>query len=635
MPGICGFYNVSSDPRASRLLEHMVDRLGLQFCRPSNQLVDRSGHFGLAQASLGISPTAPQPARLPDDVRVAVFDGEIFDSGALCATLRSQGIAVRADDSATLLLRLVAQRGAEAVASLDGLFAAAIVDPSEQTLTLISDRFGTRPIYYVHTSGRFIFASNIWSLLADADVSRAPNWEGVAQFFSFGHYFHDDTSLEAVKILPAAAVLVFDAPRNSFEIRRYWHGAQRVGSVPSDRHAAFEAIDDAFVQSVKKCTSSPDANLGMSLSGGLDARTILGVLERPSDRLTTVCSGMASNRDHRSAAKLARIVGCEHHNHTLDADFLANYGRHLDEMVRLTDGQYLSQSIVMPTLPLYQQLGIGILLRGHAGELMHMTKAYNYSLDVEGLALRDKTGLEAWLWSRLQAHLQKGVDEPLFARRELQVSQLARESLRAALAETEAIDRPVERIAHVFLDQRVRRETMLSMVKFRSVVEPRLPYLDRQLVERLLALPVEWRLDDELQTHILRKRKPEFCDVENTNTGTVLGASSLRRAYAGFKMKVFSKLGVPGYHPYERLGLWLRRELAPLVRRILLSEQCLDRGVFAPDTVRRVVERHLNGRRNHTYLILAMMIFELGQRRLVDEELCCDGLPPQPVASTA
>jgi hypothetical protein len=317
----------------------------------------------------------------------------------------------------------------------------------------------------------------------------------------------------------------------------------------------------------------------------------------------------------------------------LDAGFLDNFSRHLDDMVRLTDGQYLSQCIIMPTLPFYQQLGIGILMRGHAGELMHMTKAYNYSLDTEGQRLQDKTALEEWLWSRLQAHLQKDVEEPLFVRRELQDSQLARESLRGALAETEAIDRPVERIAHIFLDQRVRRETMLSMVKFRSALEPRLPYLDRNLVERLLALPVEWRLDDELQTHILRKRQPAFCSVENTNTGAVLGANSVRRAIAGFRLKVFSKLGVPGYHPYERLGLWLKRELAPLVRSILLSEQCLDRGVFAPQTVERVVERHLNGRRNHTYLILAMMIFEVGQRRLVDEDLCRDDSPPQPVAS--
>jgi hypothetical protein len=276
---------------------------------------------------------------------------------------------------------------------------------------------------------------------------------------------------------------------------------------------------------------------------------------------------------------------------------------------------------------LYQQLGIGILMRGHAGELMHLTKAYSYSLDADGLALRDEEALENWLWSRLQAHLQDGVDGQLFARRELQDAQLARQSLRAAIAETKDIDRPSERVAHLFLDQRVRRETMLSMIKFRSILEPRLPYLDRQLVERLLALPLSWRLDDELQSYILKKRQPKFCRVENTNTGTILGASLPRRKLAGLKTKILSKLGVPGYQPYERLGLWLRRELAPLVRRILLSEQCLDRRIFVPDTVKWVVERHLADRQNHTYLIMAMMIYEVGQRSLIDQNASDMGAP--------
>ena len=75
----------------------------------------------------------------------------------------------------------------------------------------------------------------------------------------------------------------------------------------------------------------------------------------------------------------------------------------------------------------------------------------------------------------------------------------------------------------------------------------------------------------------------------------------------------FAKLGVRGYQPYERLGLWLRRELRPFVERVLLSPECLERGIFDPNTVRAVVDNHLNNRRNHTSLLLALLIFELGQ----------------------
>jgi hypothetical protein len=98
-----------------------------------------------------------------------------------------------------------------------------------------------------------------------------------------------------------------------------------------------------------------------------------------------------------------------------------------------------------------------------------------------------------------------------------------------------------------------------------------------------------------------------------------MGAGRAATRIAQLRMKVLAKLGAPGYQPYERLGLWLRRELAPLVQETLLSEQCLGRGIFDPAGVHAVVDQHLNRNRNHTYLLLAMMIFEHGQRRMGGE----------------
>jgi hypothetical protein len=99
-----------------------------------------------------------------------------------------------------------------------------------------------------------------------------------------------------------------------------------------------------------------------------------------------------------------------------------------------------------------------------------------------------------------------------------------------------------------------------------------------------------------------------------------MGANSAVRAAADLKRRVFAKLGVRGYQPYERLGLWLRQDLAPVVRYYLLGRRTLERGVFVPDTLQRVVNDHLEGRRNNTYLILAMMVFEAGLREFVDGE---------------
>ena len=133
----------------------------------------------------------------------------------------------------------------------------------------------------------------------------------------------------------------------------------------------------------------------------------------------------------------------------------------------------------------------------------------------------------------------------------------------------------------------------------------------------------------------IRKAIEEIFNVRvtNVNTGARMEAGPIGRLFARARQKAFAKLGVRGYQPYERLGLWLRRELRPLVQHILLDPRCLERGIFEPQALRDVVDRHLSGRRNHTYLLMALMIFELGQRAFMDsssaeelvsvgEELC-------------
>lgn len=617
MAGICGFWKTDFDGTET-LLDGMLDNLRTAADTIKFRHSDRSGRFAVGGTSLGVLSKAAQPAVLRDGTLLAVVDGELHGMEAWRAKLHSRGYEIAIDDFAMVILALYAEGGAAAIADLEGSFAAAIVDTSNETITLISDGFGSRPIYFAQDGAEFVFASRISALLADRDVRHDLDWRGISQFFTFGHYLNNDTSLAAVKVVPAGAALTFHSRSRQCTLVRYWAGGDRIGEVAADRRAAFDELDTALVSAVRKRSVGENSRIGLSLSGGLDARTILGVFERPDVRLQSVCLGMAGSRDHRASSQLAAIVGCPHESHILEEGFLADFRQHLEAMVRLTDGQYLSQCIVMPTFPLYQRLGVGVLLRGHGGELMHMSKAYNYSLDAEAMRLTTDSDLEGWLWKRLQAYLLDGVDSPLFADSAADRAAIARESLRAAIADSPDVE-PTQRIAHLFLDQRLRRETPLSLMKFRSIVEPRMPYMDRAVVERLLATPVEWKLDDEIQSHILRKRQPRFCNVENTNTGSVLGAGRMRRTTAGLRMRIGGKLGLPGYQPYERLGLWLRRELAPLVEDVLLDEACLERGIFAPDTVRTVVRRHLSGERNHTYLIMAMMVFEVGHRKLFKE----------------
>ena len=147
----------------------------------------------------------------------------------------------------------------------------------------------------------------------------------------------------------------------------------------------------------------------------------------------------------------------------------------------------------------------------------------------------------------------------------------------------------------------------------------RMPYIDNEVIDALYAMPTGLKLGDELQTTMLRHRRPNFLDVVNSNTGARVGARPLVAKAAHLRMRVSAKLGLPGYQPYERLGLWLRRELRQFVERVVLSDELAGRGLVRPDVLRRIVAEHSSGASNHTFLLMALIILELGQRSFAGE----------------
>jgi asparagine synthase (glutamine-hydrolysing) len=621
MAGICGFVGVTSAAESSALLADMLGRMNHHPWYVVDRSVDEAAGLALGRVSLGLVNTAAQPAANETGSLVAVLEGEVYDYSEQRQRLEVAGHRFAGTSHAELLAHGYEQEGLAFLRGLHGKFAAALWDGRARQLHLTCDRFGMKPLYYARPRGRLVFASSLGALLADPEVGRETDVRGLAQFFTFGQLLGEDTLVEGVRLVPAAGWLTYDAATDRLSGDRYWR-LQARPTAGGDNAAALDRIDDALAKGVNRCVTGTD-RLGLSLSGGLDARTILGIAG-PGRSMSTLSLGMPGSMDHRSATEMARLLGYPHRQVALGEEFLGSFEQHLRQMVRLTDGQYLCQCIVMPTLPVYRELGIQVLLRGHAGELMHMTKAYNFSLDGEGLAIGSERELSGWLWKRLQAFMLEGTGGRLFAgavRRDIE--ELARSSLADCLAETVRTEPHLHRVWHLFLNQRLRRETALSLVEFDSVVETRLPFLDNELIDALFAAPPELKLGDAIQSYVLRKHWPELLDVVNVNTGTRVGAGRLAKAVSKFRLRMLAKLGVPGYQPYERLGLWLRRELRPLVERLLLSDRCLGRGIFDPDGLRVVVDKHLNHKANHTYLLLALMIFETSQREFVDT-------PPSP-----
>ena len=601
MPGIGGYYqsNASLELRSSKL-GGILPRL--VFGDEVAQCVDGVDGPGFAVACMdGADPVAQFHA---DDQGCVAFYGEIFEP----AGVRS-GIS-----SAQWFLRTYREFGSKQLEAIEGKFVAAVYCKESNRLALISDKFGLIPLYYGVAGPTLSFATKINAVRDALGISSNFHTRGLTQFFTFGHLWNNDTFYDAIKCMESGSELTFDLETLKSSNKRYWRPAFHSRKQP-DAAALTEVADSLQLAVHAQTQVDTVGGLGMSLSGGLDARTLIAIMGRRSPPLSCVSVGMEGSLDRKSARELAKLAQATFHEVSLNSDFLKDYPEHFARMLRLTDGHYLSQCIILPSLNIYRSLGVNRLIRGHAGELMHMNKAYNFSVDSSFPYEQGKEELRSWAFGRLKTSFADGVDEPILSGISAKdFIRMGEDTLEEALSHTDHCATALDRLCQLFLDQRTRRETAVSLSKFDSVTTTRVPYLNGRLVNAIFSASASMRTGEHMQAFVLRKFNAPFLAPANSNTGARVGASAIERTWAYYKMKALAKLGVAGYQPYERLGLWMKTDLREWVESVLLDPLTLDRGVLNPDCVRSCLYRHMNGRRNHSYLLLAMLVLELGIR---------------------
>jgi asparagine synthase (glutamine-hydrolysing) len=168
---------------------------------------------GAALAAVSLERTGHQSQLAIDQVSglACVLDGEFYNSRELASSLPRVGRGSASPTDALLLLDGWRQEGATFLKRMNGSFSAVIWDANRRQATVITDRFGNRPLYYSMVNDRLLISSRLKSLTADPDFSLAIDPRGMAQFFTFGHYLGEHTSLGSARIFPAAAAWTWQA----------------------------------------------------------------------------------------------------------------------------------------------------------------------------------------------------------------------------------------------------------------------------------------------------------------------------------------------------------------------------------------------------------------------------------------
>ena len=237
-----------------------------------------------------------------------VFNGEIYNYRDLRAELERCGWEFKTGSDTEVLLTGYLAWGAEVLDRLRGMFAFAIWDAELRQLFCARDPFGIKPFYYTVQRGadgasRFIFASEIKSILEHPAYERRLNEDALEQYLCFQFNPLDETFFKGVFKLPPAHSLLVGAD-GSLSLKRYWKPEYRPDDARSLKDAA-TAIDAAVRESVRYHNVA-DVEVGSFLSSGIDSSYLAACLAKENPAIDTFTVGFAEYEGERDEISWAR-----------------------------------------------------------------------------------------------------------------------------------------------------------------------------------------------------------------------------------------------------------------------------------------------------------------------------------------
>jgi asparagine synthase (glutamine-hydrolysing) len=293
---------------------------------------DPRRRVGLGHRRLSIidlDPRAAQPMTDAEGRFHIVYNGEIYNHARLRRDLEREGARFRTDHSDTeVVIEGTRRWGLDGLLGrLEGMFAFALYDARSDTLHLVRDRLGIKPLYFTETGGLLAFASEIKALLALPGLARRLDPAAGYHYLSFLAAPAPATMFAGIAKLPAGH-LIDIGPGRSPRPRRWWSPAAFVAR----EAAAREACDpERAAQEVRRRLEASveshmvaDVPVGVFLSGGVDSSAVLALMSRHSSgpvRSFTVGfhDDPSLNETDEARATAARL-GAEHHEVLIGAD---------------------------------------------------------------------------------------------------------------------------------------------------------------------------------------------------------------------------------------------------------------------------------------------------------------------------
>jgi asparagine synthase (glutamine-hydrolysing) len=583
-----------------------------------------------------------QPLGNEDGTVQVTFNGEIYNFGELVKELQALGHVFRTRSDTEVIVHAWEQWGERCVERFVGMFVFALWDRNRRTLFLARDRLGKKPLYYAWLeSGDLVFASELKVVLAHPAIRRELDPCAVEEYLGLGYVMDPRTIFRGIAKLPAAHTLLVTRGERRPEPREYWDLPEFGTRDCPEATAAGELIER--LREAVACRLISEVPLGAFLSGGVDSSGVVAMMAQHSREPVNTCSISFDDPRYdetRYAQAVAERYATNHHVDVVEAD---DFGL-IDTLSRVYDEPFADSSAI-PTYRVCQlaRRRVTVALSGDAGdETFAGYRRHRWHMHEERVRRLLPAGLRAPLFGLLGSVYPKLDWGPRVLRAKSTLQALALDSvaayfhtvsvipndLRAQLISPQ-LRRDLQGYAAADVLRRYARRapaadalSLVQYIDFKTYLcgdiltkvdrasmahslEVRVPMLDHRFVEWAAALSPRLKLRDGEGKYILKKALEPW-----------LPRDVLYRPKMGF--------AVP-------LAAWFRGPLRQRVRQLIEGGLLAESQLFERRTVRRLVDEHQAGLRDHSSPLWSLLMFDAFLRNVVEP----GAAPPVPADAEA
>jgi asparagine synthase (glutamine-hydrolysing) len=524
---------------------------------------------------------------------VMVFNGEIFNYKELRKKLTDKGVTFFSESDSEVLLKLYILEGKECLHQLVGFFAFGIYDKQTQELFVARDRMGIKPLLYYFDEDKFIFSSEMKSLLA-YNIPFEMDYTSLYQYLQLNYIPAPSSIIKNVfKLKPGSYISI---KKKKVEQGVYYtipYDGAKARRNPLSYQEQKNELARHLEESVKLRLIS-DVPLGAFLSGGIDSSVIVALASRHTEKLNTFSIGY-KNEPFFDETKYAELVAKKYNtNHTvfslsnddlfdnlfeamdyLDEPFadssalavyilskntskkvkvalsgdgadelFAGYNKHMGDF-RVREGGFMVEAVTAmePLLKLFPQSRnsffsnkVRQLIRLAEGKKMNHSERY-----LRWCGFTSEEGAHNLLSERSIGYLAG--EEYNLRKKDMLKHFSAGGDLNQVLRSDMDLVLPNDMLFKV---------DMMSMA---NGLEVRVPFLDHRVVDFAFSLPVSSKIDSGMKKKIVQDT---FRDI--------LPSELYNRPKHGFEVPLLK---------------WMKRELKPLITDDLLNKRFIEeQGIF-------------------------------------------------------